>query len=74
MASKYCPKCGRVNSTNGIPKFCMWGCGSLADEPVLPGYDKMDERDKMIQQIKENYKNRLKMEEIKPGAFQIKLF
>lgn len=52
----------------------MWGCGSLADEPVLPGYDKMDEREKMIQQIKENRKNPLKTEEIKPGAFQIKLF
>lgn len=74
MTSKFCPKCGRVTSTNGTPNFCAWGCGFLGDEPILPGYDKPEERDKMIQEIKENYKRRIKTEEIEPGAFQIKLF
>ena len=78
MPSKYCPKCGRVTSTNGTPNFCAWGCGSLASEPLLPNYDKWDERLKMIEEIKQNYKPEpgpeLITEEIKPGAFQIKLF
>lgn len=76
MSSKYCPKCGRVTSTNGVPNFCAWGCGSLASEPILPDYNKWDERLKVIEEIKRNYKPEpeLKTEEIKPGAFQIKLF
>lgn len=76
MSSKYCPKCGRVTSTNGVPNFCAWGCGSLSLEPILPGYDKPDERLKMIEEIKRNYKaeTKLKTEEIKHGAIQIKLF
>ena len=39
MPSKYCPKCGRITSTNGYPNFCAWGCGSLEDEPLLPPYN-----------------------------------
>lgn len=76
MSSKYGPKCGRVTSTNGVPNFCAWGCGSLAAEPILPGYDKWNERLEMIEKIKQNHKTEsdLKVEEIKPGAFQIKLF
>lgn len=39
MPSKYCPRCGRINSvTKFEPKYCMWGCGSLEDEPLLPHY------------------------------------
>lgn len=76
MTSKYCPKCGRVTSTNGMPNFCAWGCGSLANEPILPDYDKWDERLKMIEDIKRNRRPEpvLKTEKIKPGAYQIKLF
>lgn len=76
MSSKYCPKCGRVTSTNGVPNFCAWGCGSLASEPILPDYNKWDERLKFIEELKQNRKPEaeLKTEEIKPGAFQIKLF
>lgn len=36
MPSKWCPKCGRITSVTGSPNFCAWGCGSLADEPLLP--------------------------------------
>lgn len=76
MSSKYCPKCGRVTSTNGVPNFCAWGCGSLASEPILPDYNKWDERLKFIEELKQNRnpEAKLKTEEIKPGAFQIKLF
>lgn len=38
MPSKWCPKCGRITSVTGSPNFCAWGCGSLADEPLLPPY------------------------------------
>ena len=76
MSSKYCPKCGRVTSINGVPNFCAWGCGSLASEPILPDYGKWDERLKMIEEIKRNYKPEPepKMEKIESGAFQVKLF
>lgn len=76
MASKYCPRCGRIASTNSIPNYCPWGCGSLKDEPILPDYKNWDERLKMIEDLKAKYEAKplLKMEEIKPGAFQIKLF
>ncbi len=37
MSSKWCPKCGRINSVyRSIPNFCLWGCGSLKDEPLIP--------------------------------------
>ena len=38
MPSKWCPKCGRITSVAGSLNFCAWGCGSLADEPLLPPY------------------------------------
>jgi hypothetical protein len=76
MPSKFCRKCGRVTSASFIPNFCAWGCGSLESEPLLPDYDKWDERLKMIEELKQNRapEPELITEEIKPGAFQVKLF
>lgn len=36
MPSKYCPHCGRIISSNNIPNYCVWGCGSLKDQPLIP--------------------------------------
>ena len=50
MGVKYCPKCKRVNIvTNWIPRFCMWGCGSLENEPELS--ENYLERQKQIKEI-----------------------
>lgn len=35
MPSKYCPKCERIVSSNHIPNYCAWGCGSLKDQPLI---------------------------------------
>ena len=37
MPSKICPKCNRRNTVGGyIPRFCMWGCGSLENVSLVP--------------------------------------
>ncbi len=82
MPSKYCPKCGRINSSNSIPLYCMWGCGSLEQEPTLPEYENWpqggyNEMCKIAQQEYEN-RNRAKIwqqnTEIEFNQMQLTLF
>lgn len=50
MTSKYCPKCGRIVTVAGKspPNYCAWGCGSLANQPVLPEFTTWEERQKVL--------------------------
>lgn len=75
MASKFCPKCGNLISTSGFPNFCIYGCGSLKNEPIFPEFKNFEERQKLIQQAKE--KNGLAgCPSVKnnPEVLQMKLF
>lgn len=78
MASKYCPKCGSIISTNGIPNFCYYGCGSLADQPVLPPFHSAAEREAVIEEAKREFEARKKIQpeaiKIEPGRLQMRLF
>lgn len=82
MVSKYCPRCGRITSTSGVPNFCMWGCGSLADEPLLPDYDKWPPGGyyEMCKIAQKEYEERQKQKqpppgvEIEPDKIQMRLF
>lgn len=77
MGSKYCAKCGRVTSTNGVPNYCAWGCGSLKEQILLPDYSHWEERLKVIEELKAKYKETeiiFISEEIKPNRVQLKLF
>lgn len=61
MSSKFCPKCKRIISTNGIPNYCPYGCGSLNQQPLIPKdislleYLKLlrEEKTKEIKEIKQ---------------------
>ena len=50
MTSKYCPACGRIVTLAGKspPNYCAWGCGSLANEPVLPEFTTWAEREQVL--------------------------
>lgn len=78
MSSKWCPRCGKIISTSGIPNFCTQGCGSLADEPILPpysewtqGYEGMVEFARALWEQKQKQKA---VDEISPDGLQMRLF
>lgn len=80
MGSKWCPCCGKIISTNGIPNFCTQGCGSLADEPLLPPHTEWKGGYYgMIEFARKEYEKRQKEKqpeaiEIGPGRLQMRLF
>lgn len=82
MTSKYCPRCGHITSTNGTPNFCIYGCGSLADEPVLPdykdwppgGYYEMCEIAQKQYEEREKAKQSPPGVEVEPDKIQMRLF
>lgn len=78
MASKYCPKCGNIISTNGIPNFCYYGCGSLSEQPILPPFSSAEEREAVIKKAKKEFETRKNIQpaaiEIEPGRLQMRLF
>lgn len=87
--SKYCPKCGRIVTCNFVPNYCAWGCGSLAEYPILPDLNHKEERQKVIEEqkrlytakllginvLKEQKQEKIKnKQEIEPNKFQLSLF
>lgn len=54
MTSKWCRICGRMVTTNTIPKYCAWCGTSLAWEPVLPEYKTWEEQSKLIAKLRAN--------------------
>lgn len=79
MASKFCPHCESIISTNGVPNFCYYGCGSLAEQPILPAFNTMEERSKIIEEAKREYKERQNKKEalftdLGNGRLQMRLF
>lgn len=79
MPSKYCPHCGTIITTSEIPKFCYYGCGSLAEQPILPEFKNFEERLKIIEDAKKEYEQRKAKKEIPSldlgnGRFQMRLF
>lgn len=79
MSSKWCPRCGKIISTSGVPNFCTQGCGSLADEPILPpysewtqGYEGMVKYARVLWEEKQ--KQISKAVEISPNRLQMRLF
>lgn len=67
MSSKWCKKCGKVVTTNTIPKYCAWCGNSLVREPVLPEYKTWEEQSRMITRLRANMFPR-------PVPVQMKLF
>lgn len=74
MPSKYCPICERITTTNNVPNFCAWGCGSLAEQDILPEFKNIQELKNIIAEQKQKIQNK-KYSEIKIGDYgQLKLF
>ena len=73
MVSKYCPKCGQITSTSFYPNYCGNGCGSLADEPVLPDYDEWPAGGyyEMCKIAQKQYEERQKQKQPPPVVEQI---
>lgn len=58
MSSKYCPNCDRIVTITGStpPNYCAWGCGTLANQPVLPKFATWAEREKVLQDARDKAK------------------
>ncbi len=54
MPSKYCPKCGKIISSNYVPNYCPWGCGSLKDQPLIPKNTNLLDYLKLMRSHREN--------------------
>ena len=75
MVSKFCPICENIISMDGVPRFCCYGCGSLASQHILPKFNSIAEREAIIEQAKKEYKERqAPAVEICPGRLQMRLF
>ena len=81
MASKYCPHCGTIISTSGIPNFCWNGCGSLAEQPVFPDHSQWPPGGyyELCEIAKKEYEERQAKKAVEPldlgnGRLQMRLF